>query len=288
MGTMDSKISSLCLHWSGCSDRGKVRVNNEDSFVGLRFNRQELERLGKDGEASLQTADFVFAVSDGMGGAQAGEFASRMAVEKVPQILPKGFRSERGPSEGIAAGVLLQALFREIHAALVYMGRSYEECRGMETTLSLCWFTPGLLHFAHVGDSRIYHLPASGGIRQLTEDDTYVGWLYRNGKINEREARTHPRRNVLQKALGGGNQFVDPQIGAVPYAVGDQFLLCSDGLVDGLYDAHLMDLMGSERGSRTEEEGLGRQLVETAVSASGRDNTTALVIEVRGARAVGA
>ena len=287
MGTMDSKISSLCLHWSGCSDRGKVRVNNEDSFVGLRFNRQELERLGKDGEASLQTADFVFAVSDGMGGAQAGEFASRMAVEKVPQILPKGFRSERGTSEGIAAGLLLQALFREIHAALVYMGRCYEECRGMETTLSLCWFTPGLLHFAHVGDSRIYHLPASGGIRQLTEDDTYVGWLYRNGKINEREARTHPRRNVLQKALGGGNQFVDPQIGAVPYAVGDQFLLCSDGLVDGMYDAHLMDLIGSRDGART-EVGLGRQLVETAVAASGRDNTTALVIEVRGARAVGA
>jgi protein phosphatase len=253
----------------------------------LRFNRQELERLGKDGEASLQTADFVFAVSDGMGGAQAGELASRMAVEKVPQILPKGFRPERGPSEGIAAGVLLQALFREIHAALVYMGRSYEECRGMETTLSLCWFTPGLLHFAHVGDSRIYHLPASGGIRQLTEDDTYVGWLYRHGKINEREARTHPRRNVLQKALGGGNQFVDPQIGAVPYAVGDQFLLCSDGLVDGLYDAHLMDLIGSRDGARP-EVGLGRQLVETAVAASGRDNTTALVIEVRGARVVGA
>ena len=92
---------------------------------------------------------------------------------------------------------------------------------------------------------------------------------------------------MLQKALGGGNQFVDPQIGAVPYAVGDQFLLCSDGLVDGLYDAHLMDLMGSRDGARP-EVGLGRQLVETAVSASGRDNTTALVIEVRGARAVGA
>jgi len=270
------------LRWSGCSDRGKIRANNEDSFVGLRFNRQELERLGKEGEASLQTADFVFAVSDGMGGAQAGELASRMAVEKVPHILPKGFRPPAGAAEVDGGGPLLQALFREIHAALVYLGRSYEECRGMETTLSLCWFSPSVMHFAHVGDSRIYHLPASGGIRQLTEDDTYVGWLFRQGRINEREARTHPRRSVLQKALGGGKQFIDPQIGRVVCGCGDRFLLCSDGLVDGLYDAHMLDLTGPGA-SPADLSGMGRRLVEAAVAASGRDNTTALLVEVGGA-----
>ena len=281
MNATASPIDRFRLHWSGCSDRGKVRTNNEDAFVGLRFNQQELERLGKEGQSTLQTADFVFAVSDGMGGALAGEFASRIAVEKVPQILPKGFRSESGHSKVDSAEMLLQVLFREIHKALVYLGRSYEECRGMETTLSLCWFAPGLLHFAHVGDSRIYHLPVTGGIRQLTEDDTHVGWLYRQGKINEREARTHPRRNVLQKALGGGNQFVDPQIGSVAYTVGDRFLLCSDGLVEGLYDAHLLDLIGVAGAAGT-QEGLGQRLVEASVAASGRDNTTALVIEVGG------
>ena len=181
MNATASPIARFRLHWSGCSDRGKVRANNEDAFVGLRFNQQELERLGKEGQSTLQSADFVFAVSDGMGGALAGEFASRIAVEKVPQILPKGFRSESGHSKVDSAEMLLQVLFREIHKALVYLGRSYEECRGMETTLSLCWFAPGLLHFAHVGDSRIYHLPVTGGIRQLTEDDTHVGWLYRQG-----------------------------------------------------------------------------------------------------------
>jgi len=277
MNAMARDIAHFRLHWSGCSDRGKVRANNEDSFVGLRFNRQELERLGKEGQSTLQTADFVFAVSDGMGGAQAGEFASRIAVEKVPQILPKGFRTASGHSEADSAGVLLQALFREIHKALVYLGRSYEECRGMETTLSLCWFAPGLLHFAHVGDSRIYHLPATGGIRQLTEDDTHVGWLYRQGKINEREARSHPRRNVLQKALGGGNQFVDPQVGAVGIEPGDTFLLCSDGLVDGFYDEALAEFLGFTAGPDVNP---ARRLVETSVERSGRDNTTAVVIRV--------
>lgn len=276
-----SDPASRRLRWSGCSDRGKVRANNEDSFVGLRFNRQELERLGKEGEASLQTADFVFAVSDGMGGAQAGELASKMAVEKVPHILPKGFRAPEAESGVDGSGLLLQALVREIHAALVYLGKSYEECRGMETTLSLCWFAPGVMHFAHVGDSRIYHLPASGGIRQLTEDDTHVGWLFRQGKINEREARSHPRRSVLQKALGGGNQFVDPQIGRVMVGCGDRFLLCSDGLVDGLYDAHMLDLACAGESS-ADFAGRSRRLVDAAVAASGRDNTTALLVEVGG------
>jgi len=268
------------VRWSGCSDRGKIRANNEDAFVGLRFNREDLERLGREGESSLQTADFVFAVSDGMGGAQAGEMASRMAVEKVPRILPMGFRKPASGPGSVAPGTLLQALFREIHAALVYLGASYEECRGMETTLSLCWFSPDAVHFAHVGDSRIYHLPAGGGsIRQLTEDDTYVGWLLRQGRINEREARSHPRRHLLQKALGGSNQFIDPQIGRIPCKPGDRFLVCSDGLIDGLYDAHLLELAGTG-GPAAPIGNLGRRLVDAAIAGSGRDNTTALVIEV--------
>ena len=139
----------------------------------------------------------------------------------------------------------------------------------METTLSLCWFTPGWMYFGHIGDSRIYHLPArEDGIRQLSQDDTHVGWLFRNGKINEREARTHPRRNVLQKALGGGNQFVDPQVGAVAYEPGDIFLLCTDGLMEGLYDHQLVELLRPP-----ESAGIGanpaHRLVEAAVEKDG-------------------
>jgi hypothetical protein len=81
-------------------------------------------------------------------------------------------------------------------------------------------------------------MPAQlGRLKQLTQDDTHVGWLLRNGKITEREARDHPRRNLLQKALGGGNQFVSRQVGRVFYGSGDHFLLCTDGLVEGLDDS---------------------------------------------------
>ena len=268
-----SKKKSTALKWSGNSDTGKVRRNNEDSFLGLQFDARETFRLGKIGEASLEKNDFAFAVCDGMGGARAGEFASNIAVEKITTLLPRAFQqSARGLNAGFAD--VLVELFAQIHRALVFMGGSYEECEGMQTTLSLCWFTPGWMYFGHIGDSRIYHLPKrKKEIRQLTQDDTHVGWLLRNGKIGEYEARTHPRRNVLQRALGGGNQFVEPQVGAVGYECGDTFLLCTDGLIDGLFEGQLVELLRAT-GSSAEK------LVAASIKNSGRDNTTALVIQV--------
>ena len=261
------------LKWSGCSDTGKVRQNNEDSFLGLQFDAREIFRLGKTGEASLEKNDFAFAVSDGIGGAQAGEFASRIAVEKITTLLPRAFQqSARGLNAGFSD--VLTELFTQIHRALVFVGGSYEECQGMQTTLSLGWFTPGWMYFGHVGDSRIYHLPRrKKEIRQITHDDTHVGWLFRNGKISEHEARTHPRRNLLQKALGGGNQFVDPQVGAVGCERGDIFLLCTDGLIDGLSDPQLVEILRAGGNA-------AQHLVGASVKNSGRDNTTALVVQV--------
>ena len=149
----------------------------------------------------------------------------------------------------------------------------------METTLSLCWFTPGWAYIGHIGDSRVYYLPAGDDrIRQVTQDDTHVGWLLRNGKINEREARCHPRRNSLQKALGGTNQFVDPQLGAIAYEPGDIFLLCSDGLVDGLYDHHLTEHL--RRLDPAPDANPARQLTLGAVEKDGSDNVTAVVVQV--------
>ena len=269
--------TATSLKWSGCTDRGKVRPNNEDAFLGMQFDAREIHHLGKIGEAPLGNLDFAFAVSDGMGGAHAGEFASRIAVEKITKLLPQSFQQS---ASGLSAGFadMLTELFGEIHHALAYVGSSYEECHGMETTLSLCWFTPGWMYFGHIGDSRIYYLPArAGGIKQLSHDDTHVGWLFRNGKLNEREARTHPRRNVLQKSLGGSNQFVEPQVGAVGCEPGDLFLLCTDGLVDGLYDHSLLELL---RQPESDAKNPAQRLVEAALQNSGRDNTTALVIEV--------
>ncbi|MBX3731468.1 MAG: serine/threonine-protein phosphatase [Verrucomicrobiae bacterium] len=274
-----SSTSPNRLQWSARTDRGRIRPNNEDAFLGLRFDAREVQRLGGFGEATTEQHDYVFAVSDGMGGANAGEFASRLAVEQITALLPRSFHQQ---AAGMNPGYpdVLGDLFAKIHRAIKYWGGSYEECANMGATLSLCWFTPGWMYFGHIGDSRIYYLPAgAGALRQLSHDDTHVGWLFRNGKINEREARTHPRRNVLQKALGGGNQFVDPQVGAVGYEPGDCFLLCTDGLIGGLFDSQIEE---SLRQGIPEAASLTRatRLVADAVTADGRDNTTALIVQI--------
>ncbi len=264
--------------WSACSDKGRVRTTNEDSFLGVRFDAREVQRLGRHGDSDLATMDLAFAVSDGMGGALAGEFASRIAVEKITTLLPRAFHQS---AQGMQAGFhdVLSELVAQIHKAVTYLGQSYEECSRMQTTLSLAWFTPQWMYFAHVGDSRIYHLPANGSrIRQVSQDDTHVAWLLQQGLINEREARTHPRRHVLQKALGAGNQFVDPQLGAIGLESGDTFLLCTDGLTDGLHDDRLDDLLRSRLNAAGPED--ARRLVDASLAESGRDNTTALIIRL--------
>ena len=267
------------LRWFGLTDRGKVRKNNEDSFVALQFDAQEVRYLGKVGEDSGEHNDFVFAVSDGMGGAMAGEFASRITVDKIAHLLPRSYKQAAVGLESGFADVL-EELFDQVHRALTFLGASYEECSGMGATLSLSWFTPGRMYFGHIGDSRIYYLPANGGaMRQITHDDTYVGWLFRKGEINEREARNHPRRNILQRALGAGNQFVDPQVGAVACEPGDIFLLCTDGVVDGLFDSQLRELL-RHPDSHEAKLNPAERLVTTAIANAGRDNTTALVVEV--------
>lgn len=270
--------SPSILRWSGLTDVGRFRANNEDTFLALNFDGHDVRYLGKTGEASLQGTDFVFAVSDGMGGAKSGEFASRITVDRITRLLPRTFRLS---AAGMASGFqdILSELFTSIHLDLTKLGASYEECAGMGCTLSLCWFTPEWVYFGHIGDSRIYYFPKGGGMTQVTHDHSFIGTQRRKGLMSEREARSDPRRSALQQALGAGNQFIDPQIGAVGHRPGDRFLICSDGLVDGLWDRELDELVRSSP-EPAGEPSVAKRLVTSAVQNSGRDNTTAIVVEV--------
>ncbi|MGE9269937.1 MAG: PP2C family protein-serine/threonine phosphatase [Verrucomicrobiales bacterium] len=263
------------LQWSGLTDPGRFRKNNEDAFLALNFDAFEVRYLGKDGTGSLATNDYVFAVSDGMGGAEAGEVASKIAVEKITRLLPQHFqlgahRIDPGDSDHLGE------VFVQTHQALLDLGRVYEECAGMGATLSLCWFMPGWMAFGHVGDSRIYYLPEDGPMKQLSHDHSHVGSLQRAGAINEREARNHPKKNILSQVLGGKSAQVSPQIGRVDCLPGDRFLICSDGLIDGLWDRRINDMAREKLSAKT--------LVDYAVAESGRDNTTALLIEIQETR----
>ena len=262
----------LEIRWSGVTDVGRFRKNNEDAFLALDFDAREVRYLGKEGEGSMESNDYLFAVSDGMGGAKAGEVASKIAVEKITRLLPASFRQGATRMESGFADVLGE-IFSETDEALRELGTNYEECRGMGATLSLCWFMPGWMSFGHIGDSRIYYLSREGEMKQVSEDHSLVGERRRKGQLTELQARMHPQRSVLTQVLGGGSARLEPQIGRVGCVPGDRFLICSDGLVDGLFDRRINDM--------ARESFSAPALVEYAVEESGRDNTTALMVEVR-------
>ncbi|MGA1204921.1 MAG: PP2C family protein-serine/threonine phosphatase [Opitutales bacterium] len=265
------------LKWWGLTDKGPFRKNNEDAFLALTFAREEVHLLGKEGEADFALGDFIFAVSDGMGGANAGEFSSRIAVNAITQRFPKYFRSSELSDPGEHEKILIR-LFQQIHAEMVVMGRNYDECRGMGATLSMVWLTPWKGFFCHVGDSRIYRLPREGSLRQLTEDHTHVGWMFRQGKLTEREARYHEGRHNLQMVLGGKQTSIVPQVGSFDIQKGDRYVLCTDGLIEGLWDSSISRLL-TQPPPRLADTQPAQRLMQEALYESGRDNTTVLVLQ---------
>ncbi|MEQ9823568.1 MAG: protein phosphatase 2C domain-containing protein [Puniceicoccaceae bacterium] len=265
------------IHWSGMTHPGRFRPNNEDAFLGLILNEQEVHYLGKEGDAPLQDSQFLFAVSDGMGGANAGDFASRLTLQGLTKRLPLALRKTDTRTPELRQQVLRNIIL-DIHEEVMATGRWYEECKGMGATLSLCWIHPteGFI-IGHVGDSRIYQIPNGETIIQRSEDHSEVGRLYREGKINERESKNHPERHLLDQSIGGLRREVDPQIAHFSMQPGDHLILCSDGICDGLYDRsiestllrptpNIKDLRPSER------------LVREALFSSGRDNLTSMVV----------
>ncbi|MBI1313232.1 SpoIIE family protein phosphatase [bacterium] len=276
--SVPTSAAGWLLRWSGVTDIGRFRPNNEDTFLTIAFDRQDFTYLGWEGSAVLCGQDLIFAVSDGMGGEKSGEFASRCTVDNVVHMMPRRFAVSPAHFKAEITECL-EVLFHKIHMQLTMLGQCYEEGHNMGATLSLIWFCHDRFYFGHLGDSRIYLLPKDGGIQQISQDHTYPGWLYRKGELNERQLRTHPRKNVLTQSLGSGNQFIDPQIGEIVCQPGDRIVLCTDGVIDGLWNHALEDLIRHPPKS-LDNVPPAERLVRTAVAESGRDNATAVVVEV--------
>ncbi|GIW98744.1 MAG: hypothetical protein KatS3mg111_2077 [Pirellulaceae bacterium] len=178
------------------------------------------------------------------------------------------------------SSAIMGELFAKIHHDMLELGRYDPNCQNMGATLTLAWFRRGRLFYGHVGDSRLYYVPVNGPMEQLTHDHTHVGWLRRQGKINEREARYHPRKNVLAQALGAGHRYLKPQFGMVECQPGDRFLLCTDGVNEGLWDRALEEMVRNSADGG-EEQNQAAEIVRAAVAECGRDNATAVVVSVK-------
>jgi PPM family protein phosphatase len=234
----------------GMSDTGRKRRHNEDSYV---------------------VAPPLFAVADGMGGANAGEIASGLAVEAL--------REEAGDE---SAGERLVVSLIQAANRRVYQRQSDDaEASGMGTTMTVALVEDGIVRIGHVGDSRAY-LYRDGKLEQLTDDHSLVGELVRSGKITAEEAESHPQRSVITRALGT-DPDVDVDTLTIESKAGDVFLLCSDGLYSMVGTDKILDVLDRRR---HDLDAAARELIGAANKRGGDDNITIVAFEIARAEEV--
>jgi PPM family protein phosphatase len=225
------------------SDTGRKRRRNEDAYV---------------------MRPPLFAVADGMGGAQAGEIASRLAAEAL--------RDDGGDGSGEdRVNELVQTANRRVYERAT----ADAAASGMGTTVTVALVGGDDVTIGHVGDSRAY-LIREGELTQLTEDHSLVGELIRSGKLSPEEAESHPQRSVITRALGT-DPDVDVDVFSVQTAPGDVFLLCSDGLTTMVGDGLILDVVEQHR---DDLDAAARALVGTANRGGGEDNITVVFFEI--------
>jgi serine/threonine protein phosphatase PrpC len=230
--------------------------------------RTDTGRQRSENEDSLFVRAPIFVVADGMGGAQAGEVASKAAAEAFDRDLPQA------PPERVLRETI-EAANRQIHE----LARSDPSRTGMGTTITAAIVNAQSeeVGIGHVGDSRAYRLRA-GRLEQLTRDHSLVEEMRRKGQITDAQAVDHPQRSIITRALGPEPE-VEVDVQTVPAAPGDVFLLCSDGLTTMVDEEQIATVL-SETGSMREAV---RSLVDEANRAGGRDNITALAFRLEDA-----
>lgn len=265
------------LDWAGESRRGKQKKVNEDALSVFASEGGWAHNEDLVGQQSIDDNGMIFAVSDGMGGEAGGEVASSLVVRDLRRFLPSmmgDFHGAGDPEE------LLEDAVTSLHDFVTRTGDHSNDLEGMGATVVCGLFYRTRVYFGHVGDSRFYRY-REGELTQLTHDHTYLGGKFRAGEINERELRMHPRRNVLQQAIGGRCTFVRPQVETSSVDSGDWFLVCSDGIVDGLWNKNIAQVFEEaiEKGWNSEQT--RDRMLDWAYSEAGRDDTTLFVIRVR-------
>jgi PPM family protein phosphatase len=231
-------------HVGVITDTGRKRRRNEDAYV---------------------CEPPLFAIADGMGGAQAGEVASRLAAAALKESGATTLGGEQRISD----------LIQEANRRVYDRSSTDPKTSGMGTTITVALVENGNVAFGHVGDSRAY-LIRDGRMEQVTEDHSLVNELLKSGKLSPEEAESHPQRSVITRALG-----TDPDVDVDTFTIaaepGDVFLLCSDGLTDMVGEQEILELV--ERNRRDLDSAL-RSLVKAANRGGGEDNITVVAFEI--------
>ena len=234
------------------TDVGKAREINEDSYY-VPQNDNDLQ---------------IFIVADGMGGYNGGEIASSLAIKTAKNYIETNFIST--PKDRESMQELIKSSMQYANMVVYEKSKENKELDGMGTTLEICLLYEGRLYVGHIGDSRIYRI-RNHIIRKLTNDHSYVETLVKDGKITKEEAKTHPKKNMLMKALGC-TEYIEPDVMVRGFQKDDILLMASDGLTNMVDEKEIYTIVTNNK------EDVAERLIERANEAGGYDNITALIV----------
>ena len=234
------------------TDAGAIREMNQDFYFSS--------------DTAVGNLPNLFIVADGMGGHKAGDYASRYTIERVVASVSRNAGDE-------PVSIIKEAI-NKANELLVAESRGDEAKRGMGTTLVIGTIIGNKLFVANIGDSRLYIVGGTEQIRQITRDHSLVQEMVRMGEITAEEARNHPDKNVITRALGA-TKDVAVDFFDVHLESGDRLLLCSDGLTNMVLDEDIEDIIVSEELLET----AGKRLVEAANENGGKDNIGIVLVE---------
>lgn len=239
--------------YAGATDKGLIRINNEDCYAILTAN---------------ENLPYVLIVADGLGGHRKGELASRIAVDYAVSRLDGSIRTDEDPA---AIAENLRDIIEKANVK-VYLGSlTDEENQGMGTTLTIAVILPDTLITAHIGDSRAYMLH-EGELSRVTVDHTLVQELLEAGDLAPEDTFSHPKRNIITRALGVP-EYMQADTYINPLRRGDRILLCSDGLHGYVRDAQIRQVLRKEKDPST----AARRLIDMANAVGGEDNITVVL-----------
>lgn len=254
---------SIRLRAAAMTDVGRVREHNEDSVLAVEYTRESMVEPAQS---------YLYVVADGMGGAEAGEVASAIAVQTIRSYIEARLDTARGEVKNGAE--LLTGALEEANSKIIEYVASHPESRGMGSTGVCALVTPTDAAVAWVGDSRGY-LMEGATLRQITKDHSLVQRLVEIGQITAEEAHTHEHKNVITRSLGARQSGpAGAEAVAVKLKRGDKLLLCSDGLTAHVMDPQIRDILGRN----ADPYDAARELIVAANAGGGTDNISVIVV----------
>ncbi len=261
------------IRLSAVTDTGRKRTHNEDSFTYSLDLASGAWGKGTDRSGLPATGIFLM-VADGMGGMEAGEVASAIAVDRIKQFFDEQKTLPQSHEDRLE---ILQTALEVAHQAIVADGQAHQERQGMGTTATLAWIVDSMAYIAWSGDSRVYLFDRNENTLTIVSEDHSLVWeMVMAGSLDMEQARIHPDSNIITQSLGDGDHPPRPDHLMLELQPGDRLLLCSDGLNSMLPDQDIADIMAMV----SDTDSACETLVSAANEAGGYDNITTLLFDL--------